>query len=458
MKKLVSIFKNKEIMSRLIFTILILLVFRIGAQVRVPGVEIPDQSRLNSYLNNNGALAIMNLLGGGTLQSFSIFALGVSPYITSQIIVELLASDVLPALADLKRQGQYGRKKMNMATRYLTLLLGAVQAYGIIKTMEAQGKDVLVFNVGEVPWLTYLYVVIVLLAGCMVVIWLGDQITSKGIGNGISMIIFAGIVSSYPNQIATAFSTWVSQGFMTGMPNEAITGIFKFLLYIFFDLLIITFVTFVELSKRKIPVQNSGKSGGQTASMSRASFLPIKINSASVIPVIFASSLLAAPSVIAAFIDPNQADARWLGIFSTSTMYQMGENFAMPWGLIIYLVLTIAFTFFYANLQINPAEMAENFQKNGSYIPGVRPGIETERYVRKVLNRVTVLGALSLAIIAAIPPILSMTGVFGDQGQALSLGGTGLIIVVGVALELNNQIDGLLAGKSFDEVVASGGR
>jgi len=400
----------------------------------------------------------MNLLGGGTLQSFSIFALGVSPYITSQIIVELLASDVLPALTDLKRQGQYGRKKMNMATRYLTLLLGAVQAYGIIKTMEAQASDVLKFNVGDTPWLTYLYVVIVLLAGAMIVMWLGDQITSKGIGNGISMIIFAGIVSAYPNQIATAFKTWVSQGFMTGISTQAITGLFKFLLYIFCDLLIIAFVTFVELAKRKIPVQNSGKSGGQTASMARASFLPIKINSASVIPVIFASSLLTAPSVVTAFIDADAADAPWLGIFSQTTLYPITEDFAMPFGLIIYLVLTIAFTFFYANLQVNPEDIAENFQKNGSYIPGIRPGLETERYIKKVLNRVTVLGALSLSIIAAIPPILSMTGIFGDQGSTLSLGGTGLIIVVGVAIELNSQIDGLLAGKSFDEVVASGGR
>ena len=455
MKKLASILKNKEIMGRIVFTIMILLIFRIGAQIPVPGASIAEGSQLQSYLQGNNALSIMNLLGGGTLQSFSIFALGVSPYITAQIIVQLLATDVLPALTDLKRQGQYGRKKMELATRYLALLLGAVQAYGIIKTMES--SEFVTFQAADPSWLTYVYVVIVLLAGSMLVMWLGDQISTKGIGNGISMIIFAGIVSSLPSQMSSAFTTWVSNGFITGMDSKAVAGIFKFVLYVLSYLLIIAFVTWTELAKRKIPVQHSGKGGGQTASMAKASFLPIKINSAGVIPVIFASSILTAPSVIVAFIDADSSNAEWLKIFSTTEMYQMGENFAMPWGLIIYLVLTVAFTFFYANMQIAPDQLAENFQKNGSYIPGIRPGNETERYVRKVLNRVTVLGAISLALIAALPPILTLTGVFNGN-NSLALGGTGMIIVVGVALELNSQIDGLLAGKSFDEVVAAGGQ
>jgi preprotein translocase subunit SecY len=305
--------------------------------------------------------------------------------------------------------------------------------------------------------MTYIYIVIVLLAGTMLVMWLGDQISVKGIGNGISMIIFAGIVSSLPGQMVSAWNMWCNPLATAESEAAAIAGIFKFLLYVFAYLLIIAFVTFIELSKRKIPVQHSGKGGGQTQSMARASFLPIKINSAGVIPVIFASSILMAPSVIMAFIDSeNGANAGWLGIFSTSTLYDMG-GWKMPWGLIIYIVLTIAFCFFYANLQINPQQLAENFQKNGSYIPGIRPGNETERYVRKVLNRVTVIGAAALAFIAALPPVLTMTGVFGGN-QSLALGGTGLIIVVGVALEINSQIDGLLAGKSFEEVVAGGGQ
>jgi len=448
MKKIAAILKNKEIMNRILFTVLILFIFRIGAQITVPGV---DPSGIEEYLSSGSALSLMNLLGGGTLSSFSIFALGVSPYITAQIIVQLLSTDVLPALSELRRQGQYGRKKMEYATRYLTLLLGAVQAYGIIQTIKNTSETQFLLNDN---WLSYVYIIIVLLAGSMLVMWLGDQISVKGIGNGISMIIFAGIVCSLPSQIGTAFTQYIST--TAGSPeNLVIAGVFKFILYILCYLIIIGFVTFIELSQRKIPVQHSGKGGGQTASMARASFLPIKINSAGVIPVIFASSLLMAPSVIAAFIDGN-TDAKWLKIFSTSEMYDMG-SWSCPWGLIIYLVLTIAFTFFYANLQIDPAQMAENFQKNGSYIPGIKPGIETERYIRKVLNRVTVLGAIALAIIAALPSALTLGGVFGSNTN-LVLGGTGMIIVVGVCLELNNQIDGLLAGKSFDEVVAGGGQ
>ena len=450
MKKIGAILKNKEIMGRIMFTILILFVFRIGAQITVPGVKVAAD--LQTYLSSNNALALMNILGGGTLQTFSIFALGVSPYITAQIIVSLLSTDVLPALTELKRQGQYGRKKIEMATRYLTLMLGAVQAYGIIQTLKSADTNYITFTVGEYEWLTYIYVIVVMMAGSMLVMWLGDQISVKGIGNGISMIIFAGIVCSLPTQIMTAFSQWIGQSWGTG---KELTGIFQFLLYIFAYLLIISFVTFIELSKRKIPVQHSGK-GGQTQAMAKASFLPIKVNAAGVIPVIFASSIMMAPSVITAFVAPDHTSDSWLGIFNSSTLYQM-DGWAMPWGLMIYIVLIFVFSFFYANIQINPQELAENFQKNGSYIPGIRPGNETERYVKKVLNRVTVIGAFSLALIAALPPVLTMTKVFGSN-QSLALGGTGLIIVVGVALELNSQIDGLLAGKSFDEVVASGGR
>ena len=453
MKKIVSILKNKEIMNRLLFTLLILFIFRIGAQITVPGVTLGED--LTNYLSQNNALSLMNLLGGGTLQTFSIFALGVSPYITAQIIIQLLSTDVLPAMTELKRQGQYGRRKIEMATRYLTLLLGAVQAYGIIRTM--QNSDYITFATADNEWLTYIYIVLVMMSGSMLVMWLGDQISVKGIGNGISMIIFAGIVSSLPRQISVAFSKWVLQTIGMG-DNAQIAGVFQFVLYVVMYLLIISFVTFVELSQRKIPVQHSGKGGGQTQSMARASFLPIKINSAGVIPVIFASSLMMAPQVITAFIDANASTASWLDVFNTSKWVQMGDTgWYMPWGLIIYILLTISFTFFYANMQINPEQIAENFQKSGSYIPGIKPGNETERYIRKVLNRVTVIGAFSLALIAALPPILTLSGAFGND-SSLALGGTGLIIVVGVALELNNQVDGLLAGKSFDEVVAGGGQ
>ncbi len=448
MKKIASILKNKEIMTRIMFTIMIFLVIRIGAAITVPGVTVGEE--LGNAMNSASAVALMDMLGGGALESFSIFALGVSPYITAQIIIQLLSKDVLPALTELSKQGQYGRKKTEMATRYLTLMLGAVQAYGIIKTME-NGEYVTVNNPGF--W-TYAYIVTIMLAGAMTVMWLGDQITDKGLGNGISMVIFAGIVRGLPNKIKTAFTTWVGTGEVYKEPPLVIKGWILFLLYILAFVLILAFVVFIELAKRKIPVQHTGKSGGQTAAMSRASFLPIKVNSAGVIPVIFASSIMMTPTVIASFISSDTPN--WLKIFSYTEMYDMG-SWKMPWGLLIYITLIMLFAFFYATLQIDPEQLAENFRKNGSYIPGVRPGNETERYVKKVVNRVTCIGALALTFIAALPVVLSLSGLFGNN-SSLAIGGTGLIIAVGVSLELNDQVNGLLAGKTFDEVQASAGR
>lgn len=449
MKKIAAIFKNKEIVDRIFFTIMILFVFRLGAAIKVPGVTVSDLS-----FSNNDAFGLMNLLGGGTLQSFSIFALGVSPYITAQIIVQLLSMDVLPALTELSKQGQAGRKKLDLTNRYLTLLLGAVQAYGIIKTMEVNSY----ITLDSTSFWSYTYIITIMLSGTMLTMWLGDQITTKGIGNGISMIIFAGIVVSLPNQIISAYQTWLADKF--GQTSARIlSGAMQFGIYILAFVLIIGFITFIEMSQRKIPVQHAGK-GGMTAKYSQASFLPIKINSSGVIPVIFASSIMMAPQVIVSFIAGANQNAEWLKIFNSSDLVRMpwfnNQTWQMPWGLIIYITLIVLFAFFYAKIQINPEQLAENFQKNGSYIPGVRPGNETERYVNKVVNRITVIGATSLATIAALPILLVLFQVVPDQ--SLALGGTGLIIVVGVAMELNNQIDGLLAGKSFEEVVRKGGR
>ena len=452
MKKFVSIFKNKEIVNRIFFTIMILLVMRIGAAIHVPGV---DPSQMEEMVNSGSPLAIMNLLGGGALSNFSVFALGVSPYITAQIIVQLLSKDVLPALTELSKQGEYGRKKIAMATRYLTLLLGAVQGYGIIKTME--NSSYITITLQQSFW-TYAYIVTILLAGAMLAMWLGDQITEKGLGNGISVLIFAGCVRSLPTQITTAWGKWIANN-MSRSSGELVRGSFQFVLYILAMVLIVGFVVFIELSRRKIPVQHANKGGNQ--SMARASFLPIKVNSAGVIPVIFASSIMAAPAVIASFISADAAQANWMKIFNYNETVTMpwfnGGHWQMDWGLIIYLLLILAFSFFYSQMEIDPAKLAENFQKSGAYIPGVRPGKETERYVGKVLNRVTFIGAWALVLIAALPIILTITNVF-DGDNSLAIGGTGLIIIVGVALELNAQIDGLLAGKSFEQAKAEASR
>lgn len=439
MKKVSAILHNKEIMNRILFTLAIFLIFRIGSALTVPGVEISKDA-----FDTNNVFGMLNLMGGGALQSFSLFALGVSPYITAQIIVQLLQMDVLPVLTELGKEGESGRKKIDMATRYLTLLLGAVQAYGVTVTM--MNSDYITLT--DTTILGYLKIIVYLVAGSMLLMWLGDQITTKGIGNGISMIIFAGIVSALPNQIYGAFANYLSQNLLTGNPSLILEGVIKLLLYLLSFFLIVVFVTYTEKSVRKLPVSHSatGQSGNENT---QSSFLPIKINSSGVIPVIFASSIMMAPSIIVSFVSGGNTVPNWaqtmINVFNYQSMVDMG-TWSFPWGLIIYLFLIIVFTFFYSNLQINPERLAKDFHDNGTYITGLRPGNETEKYIRKVLNRVTLLGALALMLIAALPIVLSLTGLVP---QSLALGGTGLIIVVGVAIEVFNQINGLLAAQDY---------
>ncbi len=448
MKKLVAIFKNKDIRDRILFTIMIFFIYRIGCNIIVPGVT------LNDSIGDTDLLSLMNLMGGGALQNFSVFALGVSPYITASIIVELLSKDVLPALTELTKQGQSGRKKIEMTNRILTLVLGAVQGYGIIVTMYNSGA---ISFVDELNAWMYIKTIIIMMAGSMLVMWMADQITQKGVGNGVSMIIFGGIIASLPSQIFTATQYFFTSELVTE-ESRIVQGALKLGLYLATYVLIIVFVTFIEKSIRKIPVQHSGTGGALNAKVNNTSFLPIKINSAGVIPVIFAGSLMMAPAVIVSFIvedyTSNETITNVLNIFNQSALTEMpwfdGSKWYMPWGLIIYVILTFAFSFFYSNLTINPENLADDFQKQGSYIPGIRPGNETQRYVSKVLNRVTFLGATALTLIAAFPVVLTLLNVVPSS---LALGGTGMIIVVGVALETAQQIDGLLASSSHATVV-----
>lgn len=446
MKKIAAILHNKDVMNRILFTFAIFLIFRLGSAITVPGVEVAEGA-----FNTGDTLSMMNMLGGGALQSFSLFALGVSPYITSQIIVQLLQMDVLPVLSELSKQGETGRKKIDMTTRYLTLVLAAVQAYGIIVTLQNSSY----ITVLDTSIWGYIKIVIYITAGSMLLMWLGDQITSKGIGNGISMIIFAGIVSALPNQIYGAFQQYLGEKILTDDASLILEGTVQLVIYILAFAAIIIFVTFIEKSVRKLPVSHSASSQSLSDQASKSSFLPIKINSSGVIPVIFASSLMMAPSIIIGLFSTNGISAtaqKVIDVFNYQSMVTMpgvdGSTWSMPWGLLIYLALIIAFTFFYSNLQINPEKLAENFQTNGTYITGLRPGSETERYIKKVLYRVTFLGAMSLAFIACLPVALALSGLVP---QSLAIGGTGMIIVVGVALETYNQIDGLVAGKDYQK-------
>ena len=432
LNRFVDAFKSKDVRGRIFFTLSILLIYVLGLLISVPGVE----ANVGQALADNDILGIMNMLSGGALDSFSIFALGVSPYITASIIVQLLQMGVLPKLQELSEQGEAGRRKINEITRYLGLVLGAVQAYGMIVTLDNQGTfDFSTIFPDAGKWLAYVYVIAVMLAGTMFVMWLADQITQKGIGNGVSMIIFAGIVKQIPANYSQVWGI-LTEGTMGG---EFFNGLLLFIAYVIYTAGIILFVIFFELSLRKIPIQQSKASFTQQAKMN---YLPIKLNPGGVIPVIFAQAVLSAPVTILGFID-SSSDAydKLKNIFSISHV----EN-GWPIALIIYIVLIFLFSFMYAHIQIDCEKIAENLNKQGSYIPGIHAGNETKTYLSKVLNRVTFTGALCLSFVAAMPYVLPM--IF-TKLAGTSFGGTGLIIVVGVALESCSQMDGYVAERNY---------
>ena len=443
MKKVAAFFHNRDVLNRILFTLAIFLVFRIGSAITVPGVTVNQ----DIWNDTTSSFSLLNMMGGGALQNFSIFALGVSPYITSQIIIQLLSMDVLPSLTQMSKEGETGRKKLDVVTRLLSVVLAAVQAYGIIVALT--NSDGL--TLGDTsPW-GYTKVIIFMLAGTLMLTWFGDQITDKGIGNGISMMIFAGIVSALPSQITNAFTNFLGGKVKSGDPNLILQGSVQIAVYLLALIAIVVFVTFIEKSVRKLPVSHSNTSQSNDLFTQQSSFLPIKVNASSVMPVIFASSIMVAPSIIISLFNtgtkPGWA-AKIEEVFNYQQMTKMGSNFSFPWGPIIYAALIIAFSYFYSQLEINPERIAEEFQNSGTYITGIKPGTETERYITRILNRITFIGSMALTLIALVPIILSLTGAVPSS---LSLGGTGLIIVVGVALETNNQIDGILAGQGFAE-------
>ena len=444
MKKVAAFFHNKEVLNRILFTLAIFFVFRIGSAITVPGVTLEQ----DIFSDTTNAFSLLNMMGGGALQNFSLLALGVSPYITSSIIIQLLSMDVLPALTQMTKEGETGRKRLNVVTRILSVVLAAVQAYGIIVALSNSDG----ISLDDTSAWGYTKVIVFMTAGSMMLNWLGGQITDKGIGNGISMLIFAGIISSLPAQIMDAFTSFLGDRVAQGDASLILEGTVQIVLYFIAFLAIIVFVTFIERSVRKLPVSHSNTSQNTELSSQQSSFLPIKVNASSVMPVIFASSIMVAPSIIISLFNTTDSTPRWaqivMDVFNYQALTPLTDDFAFPFGTIIYAILIILFSYFYAQLQINPERIAENFQTSGTYITGIKPGMETERYVSRVLNRITFMGSMALTFIALLPVILSLTGAVPTS---LSLGGTGLIIVVGVALEVSNQIAGILAGHGYAE-------
>lgn len=415
-----DLFKNKEIRVRIIFTFAMLLVYRLGSALPVPNV---DHVKLAAQMQPNSLIEMMSILGGGQLSSFSLFSLGVGPYITASIIIQLLSMDIIPYLSELTKSGQKGQLQIDKITRYLAVVLGYVQAI----TMMLLYKTYLI----ETNASSMFFMGTIMVAGTMFLLWVGDQITQKGVGNGISMIIMAGIISSMPATYTSAFATMVLNN------GYSLTGILSFALYIVVNLLIVVLVIFMGQAVRKITIQYSSSSGAPRGR--NMNHLPLKINSASVIPVIFAGAIIQAPIIAMSWINQDL----WLYKFMTKYI-----TLTHPVGIMIYAVLIIAFTFFYTHLTVDPEKMAENFSKNNSYIPGVRPGKDTQKYIGVILNRITVLGALFLTFVAILPPLLPLI-TNGAIPQATAPGGTGVIIVVGVALETVKELQGRMAQRSY---------
>lgn len=403
---------NKDLRGRILFTMAILTIFILGCSIRVPGTE--------NVTSNLGFLELLNSMGGGAFKKFSIFALGVTPYITASIFMQLAEMEIIPYLSDLAKQGHTGRQKLNRITRYVGIALAFIEGYAF--AFAFYGKSGTPFE--------YLYISTVLTAGTAFLLWLGDQISEKGIGNGISLIIMAGILATLPDMFITAFQSLVNFGNV----QETTFGIVKFILFVIVYLLILIGVIFIQESERRVPIQYANKSS--STYKDNTSYMPIKINTANVIPVIFASSLLSIPSILSAVINKE----------GFTLFVQKYLNYSAPVGFIIYVVFIFLFSYFYTFIQMKPDEFAKNLQESGGYIPGIRPGKDTEKYLSKILSRITVLGALFLVVIAGLPIIFSKVT---DLPTSVSIGGTGLLIVVGVALETYKQLEGSLVARNY---------
>ena len=405
---------NKDLRHRIYFTLGALLIFILGISIRVPGTQ--------DLTSNLGFLELINTMGGGALKNFSIFALGVMPYIKASIILQLLQMDVIHYFSELSKQGPTGRQKLNQITRYMGIIFAFIEGYAF--AFAFIGKT-------GTP-MEYLYISIVLTAGTSFLLWLGDQITQKGIGNGMSLIIMAGIIATLPQMFIDAFKSLIV---FEGTAQVITLGIIKFLIFVIIYFAIVIGVIFIQESERRIPIQYANKSTNAFGSAAQ-SFMPIRINSAGVIPVIFASSLLSIPSIIAQVVK-NEGFAVFVQKYLTYTT---------PVGFLIYIIFIFFFAYFYTFVQLKPEEFAKNLKENGGYIPGIRPGEETKKHISKVLSRLTVLGASFLVVIAGLPILFSK---FTSLPTSVSIGGTGLLIVVGVALETYKQLEGSLLSRSY---------
>ena len=401
---------NKDLRKRLLFTLACLAIFALGTNIVVPGAK--------EITKNLGFLELLNLMSGGSLKQFSIFALGVMPYITATIITGFFEMDLIPYFTELKEQGATGRQKLNKINRYFGIILAFIQGY--IFSIAFLGGDAL----------TIMKTALFLTAGTSFLLWLGDEITRKGIGNGVSLIIMAGIVNTLPQTFITAFNDLIR-----GTIFNTWTGIILFAIFVIVYIAIIVGVIYMQMAERRVPIQYSNRT--QSSYGAEQSFIPIKLNTASVVPVIFASAIVSIPSLIAELIK-NDAFKNFIESYISYNSYT---------GFLLYMILIFVFGYFYTLLQLNPDEMAENLDKSRSYIPGITPGEKTVEYLKYVITRLTVVGTLGLMVIAALPIIFSK---ISNLSSNVTIGGTGLIIVVGVALETYKQLESSIVSRSYN--------
>ncbi|MFZ7947128.1 MULTISPECIES: preprotein translocase subunit SecY [Bacillaceae] len=414
-----------DIRRKIIFTLLMLVVFRLGTFIPVPNVNaevLANQDKLSVF-------GILNTFGGGALKQFSIFAMGIMPYITASIIIQLLQMDVVPKFTEWSKQGESGRRKIAQFTRYFTIVLGFIQALGMSYGFNNLASGQLIENPGIG---TYLLIAVTLTAGTAFLMWLGEQITEKGVGNGISIIIFAGIVAGMPSVINQIY---VQQFENAG--DALFLRIVTVVLIILAVIAIVVGVIFIQQANRKIPIQYAKRVvAGRNPVGGQSTHMPLKVNAAGVIPVIFAVSFIVTPRTIASFFPTNDVTL-WIN---------KNLDYSAPIGMTLYAILIIAFTYFYAFIQVNPEQAAENLQKQSGYIPGIRPGKSTQEYLTRVLYRLTFVGAIFLTVIAVLPMLFIK---IANLPQSAQIGGTSLLIVVGVALDTYKQLEAQLVKRHY---------
>lgn len=418
MQSIGNITKIPELRKRIIFTILMLGVYRIGVYVPTPGV---NTDALSKMISQGTVFEIFNMFSGGALERFSVMALGIMPYISASIIFQLMAV-VVPAIERLQKEGESGRRKITQYTRYATVVLALVQGFGISYGLEQQG--VLLPGVGGISF--YLTTMITLAAGTSFLMWLGEMITERGIGNGISLIIFGGIVTRFPGGLRDAWNT-----------KDQFAGLFGFILLLLFLGLLISIIIYFERAQRRIPVQYAKRVVGRKMYGGQSSHLPLKLNMAGVIPPIFASSLILFPATIAQFVQNPKMQ---------SIASLLGSGWIHDF---MYVGLIVFFCYFYTAVTFNPSDVAENMRKYGGYIPGIRPGKNTSQYIDKVLSRITLGGAAYISVICILPSLLIAK--FGIPASLASLfGGTSLLITVGVAMDTVSQIESHLLTRHYE--------